>query len=176
MTTPTTVPTPAEIDFSLTVLAVLTKRIKEEDERLRTLRRQTLRPGARSDVALTGDGPDAPVDGWVSMTKPSGGGRPTASVRDEQALLVWCREHAQHLVTEHVNTAGQAALIKCALEGGWPDKETGELVPIPGIEVSTTTPGASTLRVNTEDGSWERLLAAVQSGRVDTLKALGGAS
>lgn len=158
-------PTPDEIDQRLAVLAILTARIKAEDATLREQRRASIRPGQRSPVILPGD--DTEV-AWVSMTRPSGGGALTASVRDLDALLRWCREHRPGAITETVRPSDQAAILT--------EVKTGRLTEVPdGVEVNTTTASAPTLRVNCEDGDFDALLAAVRDGRVDTMLALGGA-
>lgn len=160
--------TTEDLDQRIAVLAVLAARIKAEDAVLREQRRTTIRPGQRSPVVLPGD--DAEL-AWVSMTKPSGGGRLTADVTDLAALVAWCREHRPSALTQTVRESDQRALCEEA-------KATGEAIP--GITLSETRPSSATLRVNVEDGAFERLLDAVRSGRIDLQQALalgaGGAA
>jgi hypothetical protein len=102
---------------------------------------------------------------WISMPTPA----TRATVDNDAAFLAWVKKNLPDEVetVERVrpSTAKHLAEMQKA-KGGWTD-EDGNLVPIPGIRVSTSDPSP---RVELEDGAEEAIRAAWLAGEID----LGG--
>ena len=156
--------------LGLVVLAVLKQRVAAADKGLREQVCAALKPGETRVAEL-----DGTEIGTVQYARGSKG-RTTAVVANETALLHWCRDHAPHLITETVNAVSQRVLLEAAKEGGWPDPATGELLPIPGIDVTEGSPGSPVLRVLPGKDADAAVQAAVAAGRLSDYLALPGAS
>jgi hypothetical protein len=156
--------------LGLVVLAVLKARVAAADKALREQVCAALKPGETRVAEI--DGREV---GTVQYARGSKGST-TASVTNETALLHWCRDHAQHLITETVNSASQKALLEAAKDGGWPDEKTGEMLPIPGITVTPATAGSPVLRVKLGDGAQAAVESAMASHGLAEYLALPGAA
>lgn len=100
---------------------------------------------------------------WVSLSKPA----MRAKVTDERALLKWAKEHMPHAVhtVEQVRPETLKVLQDAMkAHGGLLDKETGEVTPVPGIEVSEGDPSP---RVVLEDDAADAIAAAWRAGDID---------
>lgn len=127
--------------------------------------------GERYAAKFGGTAPAA----WVSMPKPSA----RASVTSQAAFLAWCEERFPSEVetVRQVRPSFAAKMRQLVKErGGWINKDTGELIPVPGIEASEGEPA---VRVElTEDAA--RIIGAawaagdIALGEVLALPAPGG--
>ena len=130
-----------------------------------TVRKNQLNPEAAQSMDV-GERLGARFNGrriaWVSMPTPA----TRASVDNEAALLAWVKKNLPDEVetVERVRppTAKHLAEMMKA-KGGWTD-EDGNLVPIPGIRVSTSDLSP---RVELEDDAEEAIRAAWQAGEID---------
>jgi hypothetical protein len=99
---------------------------------------------------------------WVSMPTPA----TRAGVDNEAAFLAWVKENLPDEVetVERVRPGTAKHLAEMAkAKGGWTN-EDGNLVPIPGIRVSTSDPSP---RVELEDDAEEAIRAAWLAGEID---------
>lgn len=111
--------------------------------------------------------PDGTKVGTVSRTE----SKAAAQVVDDEAFLAWVRETAPSEVKSRVVTeirpAYQAALLAQMTAAGTaeiPDKETGEITEVPGVEVRAGR--ATTHSVRLAKGGAEQIIAAWQSGQL----------
>lgn len=118
-----------------------------------------LPPGSRLPIKV-GD----TLIGWLSVPQP----RKTAEVISEAKFLAWVGEkHPTEIVTDpRVRPSFEALVLKSVKErGGWPDRETGELLTdIPGVTSGTGDPYP---KVDLEDDAGTVIAAAWREGRVD---------
>lgn len=148
---------------ALVALRVVKDMLTVADSQLRSQVEAGMLVGDRTTAALE----DGTVVGHVQRKKGSAGGRVTAAVTDEGALLRWARQHAQHLVTEHVSLPSQRALLEIVkTEGGWPDPDTGEVLPVPGIDMSVSPDGKPSLEVRPTPDAAEIIRQAWADGRL----------
>jgi hypothetical protein len=101
--------------------------------------------------------------GWMSVVA----GRKTATVTGEAAFLAWAREHhPTEVVTVEIVRPSFAANVLAAVKdkGGWLDKETGEVVPVPGV---TEGEGDPYPKVDPFDTAGEIIGEAWRAGKVD---------
>lgn len=115
-------------------------------------------PGERIPVKFAGR-----LAGWVSIPKPS----KRVKVVHEARLLAWVREHQPHQIEtidrvrpEHVRILGDAM----KKHGGWLNVDTGEVIPIPGMEV---TDGEPAPRVDLGDDAGEIIGQAWRNGEIN---------
>jgi hypothetical protein len=130
-----------------------------------TVRKNQLNPEAAQSMDI-GERHGARFDGrrvaWVSMPAPA----TRATVDNDAAFLAWVKENLPEEVetVERVRPGTAKHLAEMAkVKGGWTD-EDGNLVPIPGIRVSTSDPSP---RVELEDDAEEAIRAAWLSGDID---------
>lgn len=131
-----------------------------------TVRKEQLNPEAVEEMAV-GERYAAKFDGnvaaWVSLPKPA----QRASVKNEDALLAWAKEHIPQAV-ETVERVRPDTVKRLQDEmkrrGGWLDRESGEIVPVDGIEVSESDPSP---RVQLEDGAARIIADAWRAGDID---------
>lgn len=124
---------------------------------LTPLAAEEMEPGERHAAKFGGQ-----VAAWVSVPQPA------VRVQDKDALLAWCGKHLPMAIekVEQVrpDTAKQLA-EQVRKFGGWPDPETGEIIPVDGIGESDPSP-----RVVLGKDAEQVLAAAWQRGEID----LGG--
>jgi hypothetical protein len=100
--------------------------------------------------------------GWASLPSPA------TMVRDQRALLAWCRKHlpeAIEVVTEErVRPETAQALVELVKKhGGWPrDGELDDIVPVDGIESNALSP-----KVDLEKGAGDVIRAAWAAGQLE---------
>jgi hypothetical protein len=116
---------------------------------------------ARVDASLA----DGTKIGSVSAVQP----KPTAAVTDDSAFLAWVRETAPGEVTSRVVTevrpAYRTALLAEMTAAGAaevPDRQTGEIGPVPGVEI--TAGRATTHSVRLVKGGADAIGVAWRSG------------
>lgn len=116
---------------------------------------------ARVDASL----PDGVDVASVSRSRP----RRVARVVDEEAFLGWVRETAPMEVVSRVVTEVRPAYVSALLEqmtalgvAAVPDRATGELTDVPGVEVAAGRAGSHSVRLT--DGSAGRIAEAWASG------------
>lgn len=131
-----------------------------------SLRKHELNPQASDDMepgeryaAKFGPSGARQVAAWVSVPQPP------VRVQDKDALLAWCRKHLPMAIetVEQVrpDTAKRLA-DQVKMYGGWPDPETGEIVPVDGIGAGDPSP-----RVVLDKNAEQVLAAAWQAGEID---------
>jgi len=101
-------------------------------------------------------------------------GKRNAYVADVDAVLSWVTEHhpdeVEVIYTSQVRPVFLAALLRTVTrDGGWLDKDTGEIVPVDGVEISA---GSPYLIVKPNDDAQAIVEEAWQSGRIDLRAAL----
>jgi uncharacterized protein (DUF2267 family) len=109
--------------------------------------------------------PDGTKVGTISRAVP----KPAATVIDDAAFLGWVRETApgeiaSRVVTE-VRPAYRTALLAEMTATGTaevPDRQTGEIAPVPGVEIAAGRATTHSVRL-AKDGA-ERIVAAWRSG------------
>lgn len=121
--------------------------------------------GSRLPVMLAGRNA-----GFVSVPKPAA--RPV--VADEPRFRAWVKANRpdEIVITEQVRDSfTSAVLASVKARGGLLDKEAGEVIPVPGVEIKQSDPSP---RVELEDDAAELIGAAWRSGELDlgTLLAL----
>ena len=116
--------------------------------------------GATQAAALL---PDGTKVGTSSLSVP----RPSARVVDEAAFTEWVADHAPAETETVVRPAYRKSLLARMTGAGVPevaDPGTGEITPVPGVEISV---GARTHTVRlTADGA-ARIAAAWRDGQLD---------
>jgi hypothetical protein len=130
------------------------------------VRKEELNPEAVSEMtvgeryaARFGD----TVAAWVSLPKPAA----RAKVTNDEALLAWAKKHLPQAVetVERVRPETARALgDEMKRRGGWLNRETGEVIPVDGIEVSTGDPSP---RVELQDEAAEAIAEAWRNGDID---------
>jgi hypothetical protein len=93
---------------------------------------ENMAPGERHAAKFAGK-----IAAWVSVPKPA------VRVQDKDALLTWCRKHLPMAIetVEQVRPDTAKALAEQVRKfGGWPDPETGEVVPVDGIGTGDPSP------------------------------------
>jgi hypothetical protein len=115
--------------------------------------------------------PDGTKVGTCSVTVP----KPAAQVVDDEAFLAWVRETAPSEVTSRVVTevrpayrAGLLAEMTAAGSAEVPDRETGEVLPVPGVEVRAGR--ATTHSVRLAKGGAEAIAEAWRGGALAHLE------
>lgn len=166
----------------LVAIAVLKDLISIEEKRIRAELEAGTLPGERVIAAVEDDTVITPI-GAVTAKKKDPGGKVTAQVADEEALLAWLTEHCPsevHIVPEHtvpeVRTPRASflpmLLDAVAKDGGWINKETGELLDVDGVETSLTGPSGGGLMVTKADGASDLIRAAITSGAFNVADVL----
>lgn len=120
---------------------------------------ETFTPGERFAVRFGGQ-----VAAWVSMPRASAW---SAAIKDEPKFRAWVKANRpDEIVTvEQVRESYANAVKESVREhGGLLDKETGDVITVPGIEV---TPGHSVPRVDLEGCAEEVIGAAWVRGEID---------
>jgi hypothetical protein len=149
--------TPLDLKQRMTLVKFLT-------ELLASRRRDVLLPeadeeftqGERFAVKFGGR-----IAAWITVPRAS---RYSGSIKDKDKFLRWVKDsRPDEIVTvEQVRESYAEAVMKDVREhGGLFDKEAGEVVAVPGIEV---TPGKSVPRVELEDDAEEIIGAAWRDG------------
>lgn len=123
--------------------------------------RKTVQAAMQSELETTGAArvdaslPDGSAVASVSRTQP----KLTARVVDDEAFLAWVRDTAPSEVTSRVVTevrpAFQAALLAQMTAAGAtevPDKVTGEVTDVPGVEVTAGRAMTHSVRLS-KDGA-----------------------
>jgi hypothetical protein len=130
-----------------------------------TVRKNQLNPEAAQSMDV-GERHGARFDGrrvaWVSLPAPA----TRASVDNEAAFLAWVKKNLPDEVetVERVRPATAKHLAEMMkARGGWMDEDEN-LVPIPGVRVSTSDPSP---RVELEDDAEEAIRAAWLTGEID---------
>jgi hypothetical protein len=130
-----------------------------------TVRKNQLNPEAAQSMDV-GERHGARFGGrrvaWVSMPTPA----TRAAVVNEAAFLAWVKEALPDEVetVERVRPGTAKHLAEMMkVKGGWTD-EDGNLIPIPGIRVSTSDPSP---RVELEDDAEEAIREAWRAGEID---------
>lgn len=124
------VPTLPELATPLVVHKVLMDRIAASRKALTAAVLGTSDAGDRKTAKL----PDGQVIGAVSIAH----GKQTPQVVDSAALKDWVQQHhPTEVITEsHVRSSFLAVVLKAVKdEGGWLNKATGEVQPVPGVQV-----------------------------------------
>ena len=152
----------------LVAVAVLKEMLAEADTDLRARLLAEVLPGAREPAAVDVDGKPVVV-GAVTAKKADPGGQVTAAVTDLDALVKWCQQHVpdevETIVT--VRPAFQKVLLNMVKGlGGWPDRTTGELIDVDGIETSLTGPSSGGLMVTKTDDGPALIRAEIAAGRL----------
>jgi len=152
----------------LVALRVLKDAVAAADTATRAALLDALLVGDRATAAVTGPDGKPVTIGTVTATKPSAGST-TAAVTDPDALINWCSFYAptevQALVI--VNPAFQRKLLDaCKREGGWFDRDTGEIVAVDGVTVTPPTGGQPGLMVKPADNADTEVRAAWADGRL----------
>jgi len=152
----------------LVCLRVLKDAIAQADAATRAALQAALLVGDRATAAVTGgDGQPVPV-GTVTATK-GAAGHTTAAVTDPNALIAWCWKHAYSEVqtVTLVRPAFQRRLLDVVkASGGWPDPDTGEILAVPGVTVTSPTPGSPGLMVKPTETADAEVRAAWADGRL----------
>lgn len=151
--------TPRERAVRLLAIRVLKDRIAEEEKALRDDAAADLLVGEKVVGALLDDQELAPI-GYVQLTK----GRESAAVVDRDALLAWAEKYApgEVITTRAVRESFITHLLAEVKQvGGWFDRDTGEIVPVDGVEVRT---GSPILQVKPNDDA-DRLVVEALAGR-----------
>lgn len=136
--------------------------LSEADSQLRQDMQAGMVVGDRA-TAVVYENDEPVVVGHVQLTK--GTSSTTAAVTDTDALLAWVKAHCPGEVqtVELVRPAFQKALLDHAKAGGWPDPQTGELLPVEGVTVTPASP-RPTLTVKPAEGAADVVRRAWQSG------------
>ena len=122
-----------ELALRLAVHKALTDRLKAARGQLDEEARRELEPGDRVTVKL----PSGERVGSVTLAQ----GRATARVVDERAFIAWVAEHYPHELVQAVRESFKRTVLDMVRhEGGWLDTTTGELVEVPGVEVTVGDP------------------------------------
>jgi hypothetical protein len=140
-------------------------------ERLIGARRDELEPaavralpvGSRIPVVL-----DGVTAGTVSRAKPA----VRVSVTNPLKFLAWTEEHrpGEVEVVRQVRQSFADAVKRSVKEhGGWLDTATGEVTPVPGVEVSEGDPS---VRVELASGAEAAIAAAWRSGQINLAEVL----
>lgn len=101
-------------------------------------------------------------------------GKRSAYVADVDAVLSWVTEHhpdeVEVIYTSQVRPVFLAAILRTVTrDGGWLNKQTGEIIPVDGVEISA---GSPYLIVKPNDDAQKVVEEAWQSGRIDLRAAL----
>ena len=120
-------------------------------------------PGERLPVKFAGR-----LAGWVSIPKPA----QRVKVTHEARLLAWVKEHQpwqvetiERVRPEHVRILADAM----KKHGGWVDVDTGEKIPVPGMEV---VPGDPVPRVELNEDAGDLIGRAWRAGDIDLTSVL----
>lgn len=111
--------------------------------------------------------PDGTKVATISATSP----KPTAQVVDGDLFLKWVREHSSEnfiarVVTE-VRPAYRTALLAEMTAAGtaqWANRETGEVLDVPGVEIKATRSRGHSVRL--VDGGREAIARAWSTGQL----------
>ena len=153
----------AELALRSAALKTLADAVAAERKTVQAAMQQELETtgAARVDAEL----PDGTKVGSVSLTKPSA----VAQVTDSEAFTAWVRETAPSEITSRVVTeirpAFRTALLAQMTASGAsevPDRETGEIAGVPGVEV--VAPRSTTHSVRLATGGADRIATAWRAG------------
>lgn len=152
---------------SLVAMAVLKDMLAEADAHVRAELTKQMLPGDRQTAVVSPDG-HGHVVGSVTRKKMEPGGQVTAAVTDLDALVRWCTLYApdeiQTIVT--VRPAFQKLLLDFVRHGGWPDRNTGEVIDVDGIQTTQSGPSGGGLMVTKTDDGPALIRAEIAAGRL----------
>lgn len=140
--------------------------VKYLSDRLAEVRRDDLGPKATEALPETMRVPvmlGGRAAGTVSMPRPS----VRVSVTNAAKFRAWVEEHrpGEIEVIRSVRPSFAEAVRKSVREhGGWLDKTSGEVTPVPGVEASAGDPS---VRVELADDAGEVIGAAYRAGLLD---------
>lgn len=165
-----------ELALQEAALKTLADRVAEEMKAVKAAMQAELESSGASQVPAVL--PDGTKVGTASLTVP----KAAAQVVDGEAFMEWVRDTAPSEITSRVVTevrpAFRAALLAQMTAAGAaevPDRATGEIAEVPGVEVRAGRATTHSMRL-TKDGA-DRIIAAWQSGalaRVDLPQLTGG--
>lgn len=159
-------PTLRDLATPLLVHKVLTERMAQVRKGITSAALGQSDAGDRKTAKL----PSGDVIGAVSVAH----GKRTPQVVDVEKLTSWISEHrpgeVEVIYETRVRPAFLAVLLKAAKDdGGWLDKDTGEVHPIPGVEIKA---GDDYLVITAVDGADALVEQAWRDGDIDIRAAL----
>lgn len=151
----------------LLAIAVVEARIREEKARLREALGQALVTGSREAGYIDPSDPEGTALGFVTKKK----GAEAAKVTDPDAVLAWVKNTLpdEVVTSQAVRPAFLTRLLTTIkTNGGWLDPVTGELLDVPGVEVSVSDP---TLMVKANEDADRLVAEALAAHHIPLLSA-----